>query len=131
MKVSVIVIMICISLFGNAQDTVCNLEINNDEISFSLQRFGIDFTRETTVKAEILIETNIKSEKMWERFKLIKVEEWLCLLTNQATDWAANLILYQLHERDALLFKKIKKREDWVKGMKERDIAYWKIFLLK
>ena len=61
--------------------------------------------------------------------KSLKYGEWIRLLQNNQSDWAANLILYCLFEREAAIFNNGFKREDWVKTMKNEDIVYWKKFL--
>ncbi len=62
----------------------------------------------------------------WAALKLIKKEEWIALLNNANFDWAANLILYALNERNGYSFKKINSREQWLGRLKKEDIAYWK-----
>lgn len=48
------------------------------------------------------------------------------LLTDPATDWATNLLLYEKYQKDAYLFSTvIHTRQDWL-PMKKSDIAYWK-----
>ena len=62
--------------------------------------------------------------------KSIKKDEWIELLLNNKTDWAANLILYDLYERNAVVFNTvIKSRKDWVTVSKDTDVSYWEEFL--
>jgi hypothetical protein len=131
MKLSMLTIVLFFFLTGNAQDSACSVKLNNDKITFTLARYGMDFTEKKPPKAEIIVQTSVKSAALWKRLKSLPASEWLCLLSNQKTDWAANLLLYQLYEKDAILYKKIRKREDWIKSMRIRDIEYWKSFLSK
>ena len=129
MKFNLIVLMLCFFLIGRSQDTICMLKIMNEEVSFKVYIYGMDFTAKTKPKSNLVIETNIKDAALWRRIKVLAAEQWLCLLNNPKSDWAANLILYQLYEKDAILFSKIKKREDWIGFRKDEDIEYWKTFL--
>jgi hypothetical protein len=131
MKFNLIVVMLCFCLIAHSQDTICKLKITNEEVSFNVYRYGMDFTAKTKPKSNMVIETNIKDVALWKRIKSLPTEQWLCLLNNPKSDWAANLILYQLYDKDAILFSKIKKREDWIGFRRDEDIAYWKIFLTK
>ncbi len=131
MKFKLIFVMLFFFMLGHSQVSICNLKISNDNVSFTIYRYGMDFTAETKPKSTMVIETNIKDSALWKRIKLFNAEQWLCLLKNHESDWAANLILYQLFEKDAILFSQIKKREDWLGFRKEEDFAYWKAFLLK
>lgn len=57
--------------------------------------------------------------------------KWMDLLSNNSTDWATNLFLYDVYKRDATAFKIIKNRKQWLKCCKEKDIEIWKIELSK
>ena len=58
--------------------------------------------------------------------RTIKKEQWLQLLQNSATDYAANALLYSLYNRDAIVLLCHRDIEDWRMSMKEDDINYWK-----
>ena len=58
--------------------------------------------------------------------RTIKKEQWLQLLQNSATDYAANALLYSLYNRDAIVLLYHRDIEDWRMSMKEDDINYWK-----
>ena len=58
--------------------------------------------------------------------RTIKKEQWLQLLQNSATDYAANALLYSLYNRDAIVLLAHRDIEDWRMSMKEDDINYWK-----
>ena len=62
--------------------------------------------------------------------KSINKEEWIKLLLNNKTDWAANLILYDLYKKNAVVFNTvIKSRKDWINVSKDTDVSYWKEFI--
>ena len=131
MKFNLSVVMLSFFLIAHSQDIICELKITNEEVSFSVFRYGMDFTAKTKPKSNMVIETNIKDVVLWKRIKSLPTEQWLCLLNNPKSDWVANLILYQLYEKEAILFSQIKKREDWIGFRRDEDIAYWKTFLTK
>ncbi len=126
MKLNIIIIFLLYSLVSKGQDSTCIIKLSNAKITFTLLRYGMDFTETTPPKAEVVIKTSVKSTALWKQLKVLSPSQWQCLLDNPKTDWAANLILYQLYEKDAILYKKIKNRNDWLKTKKDEDIAYWK-----
>ena len=56
--------------------------------------------------------------------KTLKRDCWLELLKNEKTDWAANLILYDLHNKSAVLLSS-ESCSNWKKYSKEEEIIYW------
>jgi len=57
--------------------------------------------------------------------KDLKIEEWLKLLDNPKKDWAANIILYWIFDKDFLALSRTK-RSLWRKYLKKEDIEFWK-----
>ena len=58
--------------------------------------------------------------------KHISKRQWLSMLNDKKTDFAANLLLYQLYEREAIMFLQIKDTSDWRLAMKDDDLYYWR-----
>ena len=58
----------------------------------------------------------------------ISKDKWLYLLQNEKTDYAANLLLYNLYQKGAILFYNQDKFY-WRSCCKSDDINYWKQFL--
>ena len=58
--------------------------------------------------------------------KHISKRQWLGMLNDKKTDFAANLLLYQLYEREAIMFLQIKDASDWRLAMKDDDLYYWR-----
>lgn len=77
----------------------------------------------------VTVENITEIEK--EKFKKIPFEMWLQLLEDENTDWAANLILYDIYERDAALLARRDDKNRWREYMKYEDIDYWKEILSK
>ena len=55
----------------------------------------------------------------------LSYKEWLSLLSNKKSDWAANLILYYVIGKDAIPLYSIKTRKEWLINMKSQDLVYW------
>ena len=51
--------------------------------------------------------------------------QWFSMLSSKRTDFAANLLLYRLYERDALVLLYVKNASDWRLSMKADDLHYW------
>lgn len=132
MKFNIVAIILFAFLEVSAQDTICDLSIKNKNISFEVYTYHMDFTEDERPKSNKLIETNIKNHAVWDCIKTLTTDQWIYLLNKPESDWAANLILYQLYEREAILFSYIiRRREDWIGYRRDGDIAYWKAFLIK
>ena len=58
--------------------------------------------------------------------KLINKRQWLSMLNDKKTDFAANLLLYRLYARDAVVFLHIKDAADWRLSLKDDDLYYWR-----
>ena len=58
--------------------------------------------------------------------KHISKRQWLSMLNDKKTDFAANLLIYQLYEREAIMFLQIKDASDWRLAMKDDDLYYWR-----
>lgn len=54
-------------------------------------------------------------------------DEWMNLLNDSTTDWAANLCLYNIFKRDAEFFSLWQTREKWLNlgYFKKNEIKYW------
>lgn len=58
--------------------------------------------------------------------KHITKRQWLSMLNDKKTDFAANLLLYRLYARDAIVFLHIKDAPDWRLSLKDDDLYYWR-----
>ena len=58
--------------------------------------------------------------------KHISKRQWLSMLNDKKTDFAANLLLYRLYAREAILFLDVKDASDWRLSMKDDDLYYWR-----
>ena len=67
-----------------------------------------------------------------DKIKILKLgyDDWMKLLCNENTDWAANLYLYSIYRKDAEVFSLWNTRKKWIEFTKKSDLAYWKRNLL-
>jgi hypothetical protein len=104
--------------------------IQNDSIQYTLAYVGsqlLDNNQLIPSKWIIVVGIRSKQEKI---VKAMKRDEWIRLLSDSNTDWAANLILYALYRKDAVLYNSvIKSRKDWVNLDRDKDVTYWKKIL--
>ena len=47
------------------------------------------------------------------------------MLNNETTDYAANILLYYIYKRDAIVLLYNRDIRKWRDGMKSDDILYW------
>ena len=71
----------------------------------------------------VIISLSAKEDSIIKR---ISKRQWLSMLNDKKTDFAANLLLYQLYERDAVVFFYIKDAPDWRLSFKDDDLNYWR-----
>jgi hypothetical protein len=73
----------------------------------------------------LFLETKL-SQTVKDNFDKLSKATIMQLLSDTATDWSTNLLLYEKYDRDAYLFTTvIHTRKDWL-PVKKSDIAYWK-----
>jgi hypothetical protein len=59
--------------------------------------------------------------------KKYKYEDWMAMLSDEKTDWGANLILYWIYAIECKNYAFwIQSRETWVMDQRKIDIEYWK-----
>ncbi len=63
-----------------------------------------------------------------EQLKNVPIEEWEIMLNDESTDFATNLILYSLFEKDAYKLVDVT-YEEWVILDRKREINEWLEFL--
>ena len=104
--------------------------IKNAKIKFNVFRTSFEFIDTIQVilpKYFIRVDLNGKQRK---EVKTLTKDDWMNFLNDNRFDWAANLLLYDMYERDAFLFfGGIKNKERWRLSQKEADIQYWSQYL--
>lgn len=110
-----------VSLCYSQDFSLYNSIIKFDILKTSTQKVGGD----TIIPSKYLIDVTIP-EKQKKRYKSLSKKKWIKLLNNSKTDWAANLVLYDLYQKDAIdFFFIIVSREKWVLLQKKKDLDHW------
>ena len=119
-------LLISISYNAVSQNTNQFSWIKNSTIQYNFIRTSMRLIgKDSLVPSKYIITVGLTSKKKQTLKKLSK-DEWLNLLNNPDTDWAANILLYSLSEKDALVFfAVIKTKPDWDKCCRTDDIKYW------
>ena len=98
--------------------------INNRDIHFDILKVACDSCFPIhDIGYRVRVKLSADEDSL---IRTIKKEQWLQLLQNSATDYAANALLYSLYNRDAIVLLAHRDIEDWRMSMKEDDINYWK-----
>lgn len=115
-----------------AQKTHCKREknitnelsfINNRRINFSIKKVACDRCFPIfDIGYRVSVKLTPKQDSIIVRMKR---REWLSLLNDETTDYAANILLYYIYNRDAIVLLYNRSIKDWRDGMKEDDILYW------
>src|SRR5947209_7344851 len=103
--------------------------LNNSSIRFEIWRQSlqmIDSNKIISTKYFIEINLNNKQRRI---LKSLSKKDWIRLLNDNNSDWATNLVLYDIYKKDAFLFNSVlKTRNEWILSNKSNDISYWKNF---
>lgn len=114
-----------ISLYYLYQNEI--VMISNDSISWELLRKSINnLSNDSIEKSKFFIKLK-NYEKQIEYIKMLDNNSIMKLLQDEKTDWATNLLLYAINDRDADLFFvfRVKTRLVWIEYLKEEDLKYW------
>lgn len=130
-KIKTMKLYVCVlAIFVTANTYSQSFKIQNSKFKYDILKTSTQSLKgDTVVPAKYLIDVNIPLKEK-KRFKLLSKVKWIKLLSNPKTDWAANLILYDLYSKDAIEFAfVILNREKWILLQKEEDLAYWSSIL--
>jgi len=94
--------------------------ISNDSIKFDVVFSDGIFQK----PKDYIYPTNLTVIKK-QSLDSINYNQWLILLADTNTDWAANLLLYYMYQKDAFLFVANTNRKEWLHDKKDDD-EYWK-----
>ncbi len=133
-KFNLLFILLCVLSSCNAQksdngrmkiNSPVNLSfINNKNIRYSIKKVACDSCFPIT---DIGYRVRISlSQNQDRRIKEIGKKEWMRMLNNNNTDYAANVLLYYIYNRDAFVLLYNRNIQDWRAAMKDDDILYWK-----
>lgn len=98
--------------------------INNRTIKYNILLVACDTCAPIhDIGYRVIISLSAKEDSI---IKHISKRQWLSMLNDKKTDFAANLLLYQLYEREAIMFLQIKDAADWRLSLKDDDLYYWR-----
>lgn len=122
---SIIVFSSCIAQ-NNKTSSSCSKNdikfINNKSLDYSIVILSCDTCAPIkNIGYRVITNLNSSQEKI---IKGITQDCWLQLLSDEKTDWAANLILYEIYKKDALLLSRSNEL-DWRKYLKKEDLEDW------
>jgi hypothetical protein len=130
-----ICLTLCIFLLaainGYCQDSLINEYLRNSSLKYDvlLQTRSLVTKKNppgATYHVVIDMPRDIRKKLLRKKFDF-----WQSKLDSDSTDWASNLVLYYLYDRDAIAVTVVKDdRRKWL-SIKEREIKYWKDFLDK
>ncbi len=100
--------------------------VNNNTIDFKAIKTPVKYLDSSKIDpSHIYIYTYTSP---LDKIKILRLnsKEWMELLCNENTDWAANLYLYSIYHKDAELFSLWNTRKKWIEFRKKSDLVYWK-----
>lgn len=98
--------------------------IKNNKLKYTIVIMSCDTCAPIkNIGYRVLIDLNEMQSKI---IKDIDSETWLQLLYDDKRDYAANLILYYLHDKDAFYIARKNTKKLWDKSVqKNEDLEYW------
>jgi hypothetical protein len=123
----VIIVASCSSVQGQER-CIPDEWLSNDSIVYKVIRISSKPFEVPPKPAKYIIEIVDLSSDQHELIKSLKYMDWICLLSNNSTDWAANLILYSIFEKDAIVLSNLNP-ECWRANAKMDDLEYWRNML--
>ena len=98
--------------------------INNRTIKYNIMLVACDTCAPIhDIGYRVIISLSAKEDSI---SKHISKRQWLSMLNDKKTDFAANLLLYRLYAREAILFLDVKDASDWRLSLKDDDLYYWR-----
>jgi hypothetical protein len=130
MKLVLVCIVCTLSVtYTNGQNADVHKYIKNNAIRFDVINTAPDFENGIYYSGYVLVLNSLDSVGKL-LIKDIKKDQWLSLLRNDESDWAANIILYSLYKKRAAIFwSAVKTRQDWIEKSRKDDLNYWESFL--
>jgi len=103
--------------------------ISNEKIKYSIVLMSCDTCAPiSNIGYRVKVKLNKEEES---KVRILTSDSWRKLLNNCNSDWAANLILYSLYDKDAFILSKNNNRNLWVKYLKKEDLDFWNNILNK
>lgn len=124
---SIFLLFVCLHLMTSA---ICqtNLKVpslKNELVKYKIFRSSAKLVDTDAIEVSKLIVMVVQTKKDQKELLKLKKEDWIKLLKDESSDWAANLCLYDMYKKEATTIDAAKKKEVWRICCKNEDIAYW------
>ena len=97
--------------------------IDNRTIKYKIMKVACDTCAPIhDIGYRVIISLSAKEDSI---IKHISKGQWLSMLNDKKTDFAANLLLYRLYEREGIVLLHYNNAPEWRQAMKENDLHYW------
>jgi hypothetical protein len=105
------------------------LPLSNEKVKYEIILVTPRTIGNDAIPSRYLIQVDL-ADATKKHYKTVRKEQWIRWLKDDTSDWATNLLLYSLYERDAIAFQVyIRDRKTWLGKLKTEDIEYWGSFL--
>lgn len=98
--------------------------IDNRKVKYSIVIMACDTCEPIESKGYRVVVDLTNDQKKLAR--TLDNASWIKLLKHSSSDFAANLILYQLYDRNASLFLEDYQQNEWRKFDKQKDLEFWR-----
>ncbi|RFS18794.1 hypothetical protein DVR12_26715 [Chitinophaga silvatica] len=120
--------LLVLNIVADGQEINIFDHIDNKNISYEIKWIGSKFKNGTWIGPSFLVRVD-KQKGDSILIARMTPEAWITALNNPNTDWAANLLLYELNKKSAIVFIR-SDQEQWQKKLKDSDLNYWEHKLL-
>lgn len=120
-------VMLFYSSLGDCQPHKKNIKdvINNKTLSYKIIKTPVTLLDSNKTQfPQTFIQLSLTKDEESEMHKLTS-KDWRMLLSNNKSDWAANICLYHIFNKDASNFDIFKTEQEWRKFYKKDDVLFW------
>lgn|SRR5690606_4645249 len=106
--------------------------ISNEKLKFEVAKVGTSQMIDSGVVSlpkNLVFVKSLSLQSLSDRDKQRLVSRLIPMLNDNTKDWYANVLLYQLTEREASSLIIIENRDEWVAKHKDEDLKYWHCYL--
>jgi hypothetical protein len=120
-----------IFIYFATSSVLCQSSVNysclyNDSLKYNLFRPNLKLVDSNVVEiSPTRVEVVLRNADR-KKLENLKRSEWIKLLSDEKTDWAANIFLYDITKKDASTFEVVQNKEAWRKCCKANDLDFWK-----
>jgi hypothetical protein len=124
-KLFFVIFVSCFAKVSTCQSNKWIKYLDNQTAEFTIARSSITFVDSNSVLPPQTFVVTTLTEKVKKKLAKVSEREWIQLLHNGKTDWAANLYLYEKYDLDATDFEVVKTKDQWRLCCKQKDLLFW------